>query len=413
MCNPILGSLRMSPPSPPTCVIGLPFVLSLRRPRPGAFRLAAALALSAGAPLAAQPAPVPASPPTAQAPPDSAVAASPNVGPHPPSTDGLGTRWKPFRRSFYTPDMKFEARLRLDSTGVVTLRTPEDSVSLVRGTFNLLIQEYVRADSSRVTTNIGVTDGQAYLELRAWVAGLVAAVFALGIGVVGLIRRSRRQRREAARVVEQRRMAEAAREAERERLARDLHDGVLQMLYAIRFHLPETTLDLAPGLQTVDGLLVQTADQVRSVTAQLRAPMDATVRLPDALRSLYGHYPNLDGTVDVAPEALDGLAPEAALAVFRLAQEGLSNAVRHGRATRVDIALAGLDGGARRLTLTDDGQGFDPSAAPGPDSGGPESSARSHFGLVGMRERVEALGGTLALTSAPGAGTRVEATLPA
>lgn len=329
--------------------------------------------------------------------------------PVPEDTAGRGTSWRPFGRSLYTPDMDFIARLQLDSSGTVTLRVKDDSVSMRRAEFNMLIRDYVRADSSRHSVNIGVTDGQAVVEMRAWLAATLLGALLLAAGLLVQLRRLQRQqreeRREVERVVEQRRAAEAGREAERQRLAQDLHDGALQMLYAIRFHLPDTSVDVGPALQTVDGLLAQTAEQVRGVTAQLRAPMDATVRLPDALRTLLGRYPDLGGSVELGPEALDGLAPETSLVFYRIAQEAVSNAVRHGRASRVDVALARADGG-HALTVSDDGAGFDPAEAA-------TRTDRPHFGLVGMRERVEALGGTLALTTAPGRGTRLTATLPA
>ncbi|GAB3630412.1 hypothetical protein GCM10027419_52690 [Pandoraea terrae] len=95
------------------------------------------------------------------------------------------------------------------------------------------------------------------------------------------------------------------------------------------------------------------------------------------------------------------LSPPAALALYRIAQEALTNIARHAHATRVMVAL---DGGrsALKLTVSDDGAGLAPGAR----------HRKGHFGLSGMRERCVALGGSLRVSSTPGAGTTVCARLP-
>ncbi len=299
------------------------------------------------------------------------------------------------------------ARLRSDSAGRVTVTAGADSVSMVGILFAHLAREYVAADSlRRERFVVGSREGRALVEVEVgWgllaIAGsVVAALVALGVALVRSRRRERRVAREAARVAEQRRRVENAREAERQVLARELHDDVLQMLYAIRLHLPAPSANGSTNtLDTVDGLVTQTAQQVRAVTARLRAPMDGTVRLPDALAALPALYPDVTGTVEVAPDALDRLSREQGVALYRVAQEAVSNAVRHGGARHIRFAL-GIDeanGGALVFCIDDDGSGFDTGGASSPD--------RPHFGLTGMRERAEALGGTLTVESAPGQGT--------
>jgi len=99
------------------------------------------------------------------------------------------------------------------------------------------------------------------------------------------------------------------------------------------------------------------------------------------------------------------LAPEAELAVYRIAQAAVSNAVRHGQPSGIRLQLEFADEGVT-LTAEDDGDGFVPSEMPG------DLAAQGHFGLVGMYERATALGGHLSLRSTPGQGTKVVAFIP-
>jgi signal transduction histidine kinase len=94
------------------------------------------------------------------------------------------------------------------------------------------------------------------------------------------------------------------------------------------------------------------------------------------------------------------LRPAAELIVYRLVQEAITNIAKYARAGQVWLSLAGRDGQVQ-VVVRDDGAGFDTGAKP-----------NSAYGLVGMRFRVEAEGGTLTLQSAPGRGTQIRATLP-
>jgi signal transduction histidine kinase len=103
-----------------------------------------------------------------------------------------------------------------------------------------------------------------------------------------------------------------------------------------------------------------------------------------------------------APE--DRLAPEIETALYRIVQEALTNAVRHGRPRRIAVEVHG-EGPNIRTVIQDDGQGFDVAAA---------WSRRGDqgLGLIGMRERAEALGGTLEIRSTPGQGTELSVVIP-
>jgi signal transduction histidine kinase len=87
----------------------------------------------------------------------------------------------------------------------------------------------------------------------------------------------------------------------------------------------------------------------------------------------------------------------------RVVRECLTNALKHAAPSEVHVRL-GYESGLLRLAISDDGRGFQPASVPGPESG--------HFGLVSLRERIQRLGGTLQIASAPSKGTRIEATIP-
>jgi signal transduction histidine kinase len=98
---------------------------------------------------------------------------------------------------------------------------------------------------------------------------------------------------------------------------------------------------------------------------------------------------------------LNALPWEDQMVIFRVAQEAIQNVRKHAQANEIELSIAATPEGVH-WKIMDDGRGFDPEAAAKPD----------HFGLLGMRERVEFAGGTLQVKSRPGAGTEVEAHLP-
>jgi signal transduction histidine kinase len=205
----------------------------------------------------------------------------------------------------------------------------------------------------------------------------------------------------------------SAREDERRRLARDLHDGPAQTLAAALFgvDLAVGALDRAPATAR-DELLASRAlvrdalDDVRALMAGLRPRLLEQRGVVVALNGL-ASMPPLWGT-EVTIEA-QGIGPgerlpaDVELGLFRITQEAVSNARRHGTASHVRVSLA-VRPGLAELLVVDDGRGF----LWEPEFGW---SSRGE-GLPGMRERTELLGGTLRVESAPGAGTRIAVTLP-
>ena len=199
-------------------------------------------------------------------------------------------------------------------------------------------------------------------------------------------------------------------EEERRRLARDLHDEFGQALTAVNAHLwlIERHGDDVDALGRHAGearrLVARTLGAMRELSQLLRPPvLDTLGLLPslDALLKEFGerHQIAVSLTADGVPERLPA---EIETALYRIAQEALTNVARHARAARVRIALTAM-GAALRLEIEDDGVGLPPA------NGKPVSGT----GLVGMRERVRAIGGQLSLTGDQGLRLEVRVPLPA
>ena len=199
----------------------------------------------------------------------------------------------------------------------------------------------------------------------------------------------------------------AVAEEERRRWAQELHDGVLQSLAAVRIALAAAMQGSGEGRfaeieraaeATVEGLEDQITELSRLIN-DLRPASLERLGLPGALEALAEESANRGG-FEVASELdLNGeLTGDEERAVYRLVQEALNNVVKHAGAGQVSVRTRTANG-AIEVEVRDDGCGFDPA----------RSSGR---GLLGMRERVEMLGGTIVIDSRPGAGTRVDSTLP-
>lgn len=206
----------------------------------------------------------------------------------------------------------------------------------------------------------------------------------------------------------------SAQEAERRRVAGDLHDGVTQAIASLTFHLSAADVamadddlaDAAAQLRVARGLADLAFAETRSAIAGLHSPVLDDLGLAAGLVSMARGVPALDVEVDAEELAL----PEhVATALFRIAQEAVQNVVKHACASKAVITLE-RHGETVVLRVTDDGRGFE---APGQLSGLPRARAATpRYGLAGMFERVQLLGGQLRVTSEPGRGTTVEVVTP-
>jgi two-component system NarL family sensor kinase len=203
-------------------------------------------------------------------------------------------------------------------------------------------------------------------------------------------------------------------ELERQRLGRELHTGLGQMLAAIRLQLevvaallPDPPVLVQQALSRISTLANEALEQVRSVSARLHPPEWQRLTLEAALQQLWdisGIPERFQASLRIQPLPHEPDLELKAL-IYRAAQEALSNAVRHARATRVDAALEMRDNCAI-LTIRDDGVGFDVAGL----LRGPASVA-SGIGLRSIREQAAALGGKLEIESSP-AGTTLLVSVP-
>ena len=209
-----------------------------------------------------------------------------------------------------------------------------------------------------------------------------------------------------------RRLVEAE-ETYRRELARELHDRVGQNLAALNINLeillntlpPDLIPERAPRLSDSLALVDETVNSIEDVLSELRPPLLDDYGLLAALRWLAKQFTQRTGIqVSVAAdEGLKRVDPGAEIALYRIAQEALTNLAKHAKARHVDISLKREPEGIT-LTIADDGIGFDPSTTARPDS-------ETGWGMIGMRERAEAVGGKLTVDSAPGKGTRIKVTI--
>ncbi len=203
----------------------------------------------------------------------------------------------------------------------------------------------------------------------------------------------------------------AGQEEERRRLARELHDDTLQSLIALQQRVQLARFKLAADAQALDlldelhALTASTIADLRRVVRALRPIYLEDLGLSAALEMLAGEQTRPDLTVTFYQRGeAKRLPPEVELALYRIAQEALNNAVQHANASQVQIGLQfAVD--EVRLTVQDDGRGFAMPESPA------EFAAEGHFGLLGMHERAELIGARLDIRSGP-QGTRLQLRLP-
>ena len=253
-----------------------------------------------------------------------------------------------------------------------------------------------------------------WIAAGALVLGLAAAWFATW-QVAGLEREIHRQRlaetrnrldleRLSARLVD-------AQEQERRSLARELHDEVGQALTAIKMSVaaalrtPGTHPRAYAALEEARGVAETTLQGVRDLSQLLHPSMLDDFGLPETLAAYLRNFSKRTGIR--AHLAHDGgderMAPDVEVCLYRIVQEALTNVARHSGALTCTVSLRQVDGEVE-LVVEDSGRGMPPSAA--------GADARRGLGLMGMRERAQALSGRFTIANRPEGGTRLVVTLP-
>jgi signal transduction histidine kinase len=202
-----------------------------------------------------------------------------------------------------------------------------------------------------------------------------------------------------------------AEEEERKRVAGEIHDRMGRQLFELYYGIDRCREAVGASDPKADALLARLgsdaracSDEVRTLMNDLRPPVLDDFGFTEALREYIAGL-TAHGELAVALDVDDALRsgrPEVNVTLFRILQEAVVNVRKHAAAHRLSIEFHRADPERLRLVVRDDGRGFDPA-----------TSARGHFGLLYMRERAEACGGRLAISSAPGVGTEVAVTVPA
>ncbi|MBT9526244.1 MAG: PAS domain S-box protein [Rhizobacter sp.] len=207
---------------------------------------------------------------------------------------------------------------------------------------------------------------------------------------------------------------ERVQDEERKRIARELHDDLQQTLAAIRIdvvaiggRLDGDRAQVGPILAEIDTLAQSAVASTRRIVNDLRPQALEDLGLVAGLENLlalFGQRTGIDCQLDAAEATGEALMawPAVSTCLYRVTQEALNNVAKHAQATAVRVQLDTAVGGQAWLRVSDNGRGMSDAERRKSDS----------FGLLGMHERVRALGGVLQVQSTPGAGTSVEALIP-
>jgi signal transduction histidine kinase len=201
---------------------------------------------------------------------------------------------------------------------------------------------------------------------------------------------------------------------ERERIAREMHDGIAQVVGFLNLRIRVARQMLSSGrladaeaeLDQIQRIVREAYSDIRQSIGSLRTATGLEQGLEAAIRESAADFSDQNGIpVELALDEGKGISfpQEAEVQLVRIVQEALTNVRKHARATKVWIRLERHDGAAL-LAVEDDGIGFDPS--------GSDARRRRCFGLETMRERAESIGARMEVISVPGEGTRVQVRLP-
>jgi signal transduction histidine kinase len=217
--------------------------------------------------------------------------------------------------------------------------------------------------------------------------------------VWALTRRLRHTAEERERLL---RAAVDASDSERRRIARDLHDGVVQDLAGTSFALAaearllDNRPDAVARMEAMSGSLRKSLRSLRSLLVEIYPPNLQTDGLAAALEDLVAPAAGAGVKVTLDVDGIEGVSDDEAALVWRVAQEAVRNALRHGRPSELIVRVGAHDASVT-LEVIDDGVGFEPTSPRGD----------AHFGLRGLKDLIHDAGGRIDVQSAPGEGTTV------
>lgn len=278
-----------------------------------------------------------------------------------------------------------------------------------------------RISESRVPagTVVNFRVPSAWEQYRGWILAALVAMIAQSVLIaMQLVQRRRRLQAEAALIKQQDELQQSydriralgarlldAQERERARIARELHDDISQRMAVLGIDLKMLGNSLrGPEAAITSKVVAHTQEITRSIhdlAHQLHPARLNLLGLVGALRGLEREMSRPGLTISLTHDEIPPLPPELTLCLFRIVQEALQNAVKYSQAHEISVVLNRLNDSGVRLTITDDGIGFNV-----------EGTWHEGLGLISMRERLEAVGGTLSIFSKPGFGTRLVAQAP-
>ena len=201
-----------------------------------------------------------------------------------------------------------------------------------------------------------------------------------------------------------------AQEEERSRIGRELHDHISQTLGVLTIRIdqlraaPSTPPEVAASLGALRESAAEIASDIHGLSHRLHSSALDYLGLVPAVQKLVNEFATRHGiAIEFSHESMAAPLPsEVALCLFRITEESLTNIAKHSEAQAARVAIVGAPDGIR-LTIEDAGIGFEPASL----------APRAGLGFVSMRERLRVLRGTVRVDSAPGRGTRIEASVPA
>ncbi|MCG2620613.1 histidine kinase [Arthrobacter sp. I2-34] len=315
-------------------------------------------------------------------------------------------------RQFPRPD--WAGPLLAGGAGRAEFEAQTDAESVLEASQGELVEVYVGAtasDGERIIVEAYYPAEIVRDDQRSMVLGILPGVFASLLLLQALLlipglRMAKRLQRNAdtqQRLLEQ---AISASDLERQRLARHLHDEVIQGLAGLAYTLESYELggtDPSPSFfARANAVLQENIGALRGIATDLYPPDLAELGLSGALARLGDPARSRGVDFDLQVRGAPTAEPTTQVLLYRVAREAIANALKHADAGRISVALA-ADPVATKLTVADDGRGFDVA----------DAVPEGHLGLAILHDTVAEAGGSLLITSAADSGTKVEAVLPA